>query len=307
MKALDLLNLYRKKLDSDALDDKYSALMFALQLPGICGRIEFEQTDENTDNNEKRNNGTDISLRLYKKNGMPLDGNIYQYWLRKHRFLDMSKAIYDLRCCLTHEGFVKTSQSKIVLVDSDGIGSDLGSVVCISICVLCRSIFDEAAKVFKDHHVDFSDFTGCGLDYSVFSKLDADVWYLYSDFWKGYEERDRKLNMIYDFVFSDDDLMLNKVHLYFSENPNGVFEIHDFGRRYSIVPIDDELFSREFDAYGFPCILCRFNNVDFIRMLDIRKALCEYDVKCVKPIISKSLDHKEVPKNETDADESQNP
>ena len=134
MKALKVLQEYQKKLESADIYDKYSALMFALQIPSICGRIEFRNTEEN------------IVKELYGKNGHVRDKNMYAYWMQKHKdafrnvmlcndksFDHMIKAIYSLRCTLTHEGLVKTEETEVVLVDSDIGSMDTGSMLFISI------------------------------------------------------------------------------------------------------------------------------------------------------------------------------
>ena len=79
MKYVDLLKLFREKLNSQCADDHYAALLFALQLPSICGRMEFPKTEKNTGKNGQNSN------ILYRENGNPWDKNLYFAWLKKHK------------------------------------------------------------------------------------------------------------------------------------------------------------------------------------------------------------------------------
>ena len=76
MKLSDSIKEYRERLKINPNDT--SCLLFALQIPSICSRIEFPQTAENT--------GT-----LYRANGTAMDKNMYKRWLQKHRsdFVDI--------------------------------------------------------------------------------------------------------------------------------------------------------------------------------------------------------------------------
>ena len=105
MEMLDLIEQYKKRLENNPND--YTCILFALQIPSICSRIEFPQTSENTGNCSKG--------KLYKPNGNPWDVNMYKTWLIKHNnsFVDIyhssmelnafCEAVYDLRCQVTHE------------------------------------------------------------------------------------------------------------------------------------------------------------------------------------------------------------
>lgn len=71
---IDLIEQYKKRLENNPND--YTYLLFALQIPSICSRIEFPQTPENT--------GRCEDGKLYKVNGNPWDANMYKAWLMKH-------------------------------------------------------------------------------------------------------------------------------------------------------------------------------------------------------------------------------
>ena len=48
MQAIKLIHKYQKFLQSQKSEDRYSALLFALQIPSICSRIEFPNDGTNT-------------------------------------------------------------------------------------------------------------------------------------------------------------------------------------------------------------------------------------------------------------------
>ena len=70
----DLIESYRKKLNDNSND--YSCILFALQIPSICSRIEFPKTDENK--------GGLKEGKFYGSKGRVWDGNMYKAWLKKH-------------------------------------------------------------------------------------------------------------------------------------------------------------------------------------------------------------------------------
>ena len=76
MTLQELIESYKEKLESCNNNSLHSVLLFSLQLPSICSRIEFPKTDDNT--------GDAKDGKFYTKNGRVLDANIYKAWLRKH-------------------------------------------------------------------------------------------------------------------------------------------------------------------------------------------------------------------------------
>lgn len=68
----DLIESYRKKLNDNSND--YSCILFALQIPSICSRIEFPKTDENK--------GGLKEGKFYGSKGRVWDGNMYKAWLK---------------------------------------------------------------------------------------------------------------------------------------------------------------------------------------------------------------------------------
>lgn len=108
MYLMDLIKSYREKLIDNPND--YSCLLFALQIPSICSRIEIPKTKENT--------GESKDGKFYGSKGRIWDGNIYKAWLRNHKnnfvnicggsmgMEEFCKNLYELRCKMTHEGVV---------------------------------------------------------------------------------------------------------------------------------------------------------------------------------------------------------
>ena len=145
MKMIDLIEQYKKRLENNPND--YTYLLFALQIPSICSRIEFPQTPENT--------GRCEDGKLYKVNGNPWDANMYKAWLMKHSnsFVDIyyssmelnvfCKTVYDLRCQTTHEGVLMTNESHFYFTNSDN-AMCIGDVVFLPMKRLCEDMFDTA-------------------------------------------------------------------------------------------------------------------------------------------------------------------
>ena len=114
MDMMKLVQEYNDKLKNNSND--ISCLLFALQIPSICSRIEFPKTDENT--------GRADEGKLYRSDGRPYDANMYKAWLRKHYddFADIYYGaltlnsfcdnLYALRNQVTHEGVLMASKNK---------------------------------------------------------------------------------------------------------------------------------------------------------------------------------------------------
>lgn len=145
----------REKSKSDNQYDKFSALLFALQIPSICSRIEFSKKEENTKGNSK------CESPLYEKNGRPLDKNLYLKWLKTHRqkFVtlyvngvplgDLCEMIYGLRNDMTHAGSFHDLNNKLILVDSyDGVLCS-GHMLYLSVENFCGMMFDAASETFS--------------------------------------------------------------------------------------------------------------------------------------------------------------
>lgn len=144
----DLCSYMMEKVKSDNVYDQYVALLFALQIPSICGRLDIPKTDENTGVSNQ-----DPKI-LYKPDGTPHDKNLYVAWLRQHPsiyrhlssretpFSVLPEKIYELRNRVFHEGAVFDSTATIVLVapGCNGMLTSFGDY--ISVDSFCKHMFD---------------------------------------------------------------------------------------------------------------------------------------------------------------------
>lgn len=111
MDMIELVQKYSNKLKNNPNDISY--LLFALQIPSICSRIEFPKTDENTGRAEEG--------KLYRSSGKPWDANLYKAWLRKHY-----DAFEDMLIAFANEHFEPMNNGKMQLrcwVDKHIIGT----------------------------------------------------------------------------------------------------------------------------------------------------------------------------------------
>ena len=135
--CLEALVEYRGKFNSNNVSDRYAALGFALQLPGICGRLEFPPDDETNVQSSTINK----SDALYKRDKhaasgyVAFDKNMFVHWFQNHHLQfvplfhvqgasveQLASELYELRNSLTHEGIVKGFCEHIVLVDGVNSG-----------------------------------------------------------------------------------------------------------------------------------------------------------------------------------------
>lgn len=122
MTGIEMIQWYRKKLESKDAKDLYAAFGFALQLPGICARHEYPFNEEN------------IKAELYKPykksptGYAPSDKQMFVHWFKMHssecvsmhsaymNIGNMAEDLYEFRNSLTHNGVVKSYHGGIVLV-----------------------------------------------------------------------------------------------------------------------------------------------------------------------------------------------
>jgi len=209
MKLLDLIKEYRERLKVNPNDT--SCLLFALQIPSICSRIEFPQTAENT--------GT-----FYRTNGTVMDKNMYKGWLQKHRsnfidiysqsmlFDDFCENLYKLRCQMTHEGIIMTNKSKFYFIDGDS-AMCIDDIVFLPIKRLCEDMFDTVDITMSNLQVDIEItlVDEAVLSIETYNKISNDIHKLYRSFWDNYSDDDNMLNCIYDHIIFDKPNMKNKI------------------------------------------------------------------------------------------------
>lgn len=286
MKLSDLIKEYREKLETNPND--ISCLLFALQIPSICSRIEFPLTTENI--------GT---LYRANKNHSPIDNNLYKRWLEKHymSFVDIyshsmsfntfCKNIYKLRCQMTHEGVVMTNESKFYFVDGN-IAMCVGDIIFLPIKRLCEAMFDVADVTMSNLRADIkvTPVDEAVLSKEIYGKISNDVYKTYRSFWDNYSADDNMLICIYDYIIFDRPDMKSTIDDFFNNNPDDIFEIWDFGYKYGyIIDTQERFIVRKFDKSK--SIMCLDLNTDtdvlcltkqqYERMLQVVSELEDYN------------------------------
>lgn len=264
MLGTELIDKYRDKLSSSDCtdDDKHSALLFALQIPSVCSRIEYP-ADKYTD--------------FYKADGRPIDNKLYKYWIRNHKgkfellwFSSMgvdalAERIYNLRNQVTHEGYIVGKTTEIYFTDDSDKSIFIDETLIISIRSFCEIFFDIAYDVFKQNKIEISPMSSVTLESETVDDILNDVGKTYREFWDKYESSDRdlnkKLSMLYDMVFKYNSDLCDEADNFFVKNSDGDYIIKDFGMKYSQVSVDNELFfEREMNVpFGENNKLCRID------------------------------------------------
>ena len=166
----EIIERYQKRLtkavEDGNNDEQFSCLLFALQLPSICARLDFPR---------------DKYEAFYFDNGNPRDKKLYIKWLKKNynslvllsldflTFEDFCLAVYELRCNLTHEGILASNEKlqgiRFLSVKCFGVG--LGDEQYISLSYLCNKLFDCALESVSTITVSiregFANQSGCFL------------------------------------------------------------------------------------------------------------------------------------------------
>lgn len=237
--------------NSDCPYDQYFALMFALQIPSICGRLDIPKSDENTGND---NVGRQC---LYQKNGRPHDKNLYLAWLRQHpsiyrswssRELPFSKlpeAIYELRNRVFHEGVVFDGSSSVVLFDGNSgcLITSFGTYV--SVKSFCRNIFDavgSSESIFSQFDSHRAGWSRLESGVRILSKQDFDVLSAliesrYADFWSDRNDDLELWQAFYRSSVSSIDVVREKLNDDTSDNVYGLC----YGDALRLVKLSDEL------------------------------------------------------------------
>ena len=288
MEMFDLIEQYKKRLENNP--NNFDCLLFALQIPSICSRIEFPQTSENTGRYEDG--------KLYKSNGNPLDVNMYKTWLMKHdnSFCDIykssiglnvfCKAVYDLRCQVTHEGILMTNESHFYFTNSDN-AMCFGDVVFLPMKRLCEDMFDAATIVLFNKHekLNITPFKDVFLPDDTYSKIRNNTGKIYKSFWNAYSEDDNILNCIYDHIIFDRPDMKSKIDEFFENQPNEIFEIWDLGLKFGhIMDMKQRFIKQRYDESKSILsrnlktnsdVLC-LSKMEYERMLQVHKELEEF-------------------------------
>lgn len=240
MTCLEALADYRTKLLSETVSDRYAALSFALQLPGICGRLEFPPTKKVNGETE----AVEYPVEIYKKDKgsesgySPRDKDMFVYWFRMHRSQfaplfytqdlsvdQLAADLYELRNSLTHEGVVKGFCEHVVLVDGAGACfEDTGRFSFVPVKDFCTLVFDVAERVFKNYEqqnrcpLQFCSYSGCGVDVNVYKRVSCFIEQQFCAFWEKYGREAHVLNMVYETVFLSAPNRIQDATAHFAKN-----------------------------------------------------------------------------------------
>lgn len=285
MELIDLIKKYREQLET--IPNDYNCLLFALQIPSICSRIEFPQTPENTGNG-----------KLYREKGNPCDKKMYTGWLVKHcaSFADIyyasmklntfCDAIYRLRCKMTHEGILMTDNSHFYFTNDDN-AMCIGDIIFLPMKRLCEDMFDVAITVLFNRNEKFNVtlFKDIFLTDNIYSKIRDDLEETYKLFWNEYSGDDKLLNLIYDHIIFDRPNMKSRIDEFFGNHPDDTLEIWDFGLGFWHVPdIHQRFVKKKYDeskstvskiANVDSDVLC-LTKTEYERMLQVHKELEDF-------------------------------
>lgn len=287
MELIGLVQEYQNKLESNS--DDSSILLFALQIPSILSRIEFPQTPENTGNCREG--------KLYRSNGKAWDANMYKAWLRKHydAFEDIYYGamtlnsfcdnLYALRNQVTHEGVLMTRKNKFYFTERNN-AMCVGEFVFIPMKRLCEDMFRAAYYMLlnRHEHINITLFRDVVIPSEIYRKISSDVTSLYDSFWDNCSEEDNDLLVIYEHIILDNQNMKDDIDKFFSEKPDAVFEIWDFGIKFGYILGAEKFIHQEYDEQKSPICLdlkrptdvLRLNKEQYEQMLQVAKELEDF-------------------------------
>lgn len=288
MEMLDLVQEYCNKLQTNPHD--ISCLLFALQIPSVCSRIDFPQTPENT--------GKCEDGKFYRPNGKTWDANMYKAWLRKHHshFVDIYSSamtidafcdnLYELRNQVTHEGILMSDKNKFYFVESDSAMS-IGEIIFLPIKRLCEDMFDAVHQMLFNRHefINITLFDDMLISSDIFNCISDDVSKTYHSFWDNRPEDDNMLNIIYNHIIFDKPFMKDSIDDFFTETPDAVFEIWDFGYKFGyITDMEERFIHKEYDESKSSICrnlkvdtdVLRLNKQQYERMLIVAMELADF-------------------------------
>lgn len=281
MNLIDLINDHRNRLD----ENPYDCLLFALQLPSVCSRIEYPK-------------GSSFDFDFYKGDNGVDDGSLYKVWLYNH--IDSFKPlfypridvnsfindIYKLRCKLTHTGILcdddcqsVDAETTFYFVDNpyqeDAKFEREGCLFFLPLPQFCRTMYNIAENVIFGHTIpNVTPYSELLLSSDDFHRIQAAIRLknmAVSDA-SDYDDKDWLLKNIYDRLFvannpfqfrlkfiktKKDDKEANLRVLgsnyntkeafekFYAENPDGVYEIWDFCNKYGCVFDENEYFIKK--------------------------------------------------------------
>jgi hypothetical protein len=162
-----------KAVEKGNNDEQFSCLMFALQLPSICARLDFPRD----------------KYEAFYSDRKPRDRELYIKWLAKNHallvegssgfltFNDFCSAVYELRCSLVHEGILESNKrlQNIRFLSGNGAGLCLGDKQYIPLYYLCDALFTGALDSVSVKEFSTNQSGGFSLSYnSKVAVMDAD-------------------------------------------------------------------------------------------------------------------------------------
>ena len=217
MDMVELINTYRVRLD----DDPYGCLLFALQLPSICSRIEYppEFFSEDDQNNYYYSREMDDGSYVYR----PRDKKLYKKWIMDHYdYFDnitinilnsdenvFSEALYDFRCCMTHEGIsvpldlftIFNQDLRFCFVDVKMAPIVLNNIIYVSVVEMCECLFNVAEFVLCDIKVSACELAF--LSFDEYNLILKDYVAQFDSFWDEYTADEHFLFRLYLKYYSD--------------------------------------------------------------------------------------------------------
>lgn len=260
MDMVELIDMYRNKLEHDP----YSCLLFALQLPSICSRVEYKEHPNLYDGC--------WSNKYHKL----LDGLSYRRWLTRHIFYlkplfmpfmsikTFVKKVYRFRCLLTHEGVLldqSGGDNDFCFVDGDNTFA-LPNVLFLSLSSFCTAMFDSARLFLVNSNIrlDVSLYPELLLPSQDYIKIMNDVRRSYSEwiartFEYTDDYDDGLLCILYDWLnvyYRKSDKSdkaetneLEKIDKFFKKNPDNEYIVIDFCRRCASISDVKRLYIKE--------------------------------------------------------------
>lgn len=203
-----------KAVEKGNNDEQFSCLMFALQLPSICARLDFPRD----------------KYEQFYSGGKPHDRELYIKWLEKNHallvegssgfltFNDFCSAVYELRCSLVHEGILESNKrlQSIRFLSGKSSGIALGDKQYIPLYYLCNALYTGALDSISVKEFSTNQSGGFSLSYnSKVAVMDADSLVVdiselsdeavnmrkrAEEFWGGKSKRESALFSLYDYL-----------------------------------------------------------------------------------------------------------
>lgn len=226
MKLERLIYQYKSKLNSDNYDS-FSVLLFALQLPSICSRLEFSFNEY-----PQFYNGNEKS---------PKDKKLYKEWIKKHNYFfkelfytamtieTFADILYNFRCQTTHEGSILSNNSKIYFIDNNNkqVILLIGDAVFISNKAICEDLFNAALYSLKECNKNPKVSLSKELFISddIYQNIKRKVKKTFENFWEKHTEEEKRLYQNYCLYLLNNEFLYNFLKESFDLNSNFEYQL----------------------------------------------------------------------------------